>query len=158
MANKRVSVIGAGSCPAEVFDKARELGRLLAESGWTVVCGGLGGVMEGVCLGARDAGGATIGILPGDDPEQANPYVNIPIATGIGQMRNALVVLNGQAAVAVEGGFGTLSEVGLALKARRPVVALGTWSKLNGVKKADSPTQAVEMLDEIFKNQKPSTL
>ncbi len=140
-----VSVIGAGRCSREVLDQARELGRLIAGRGWVLVCGGLGGVMEAAARGAREAGGRTVGILPGLDRSAANPYIETAIVTGIGQMRNSLVVQNGDVAIAVEGGSGTLSEIGLALKAGRAVVALGGWKTLPGVLPAADPAQAVAL-------------
>jgi hypothetical protein len=123
-------VIGAGSCGPETEALARELGRLLARDGCEIVCGGLQGVMRAACQGAREAGGRTIGILPGDRPEDANEFVDVAIATCLGHMRNYLVVCNGDIAVAVEGGAGTLSELALARKSGKTVIALGAWSRL----------------------------
>ena len=117
----RVSVIGGSAVPPDTAAVAADLGTALADRGHTVVCGGLGGVMEAVCRGARKAGGETIGILPTDDRADANPHVTVPIATGLGHARNALVVANGDAAVAVDGSGGTLSEIGLALAYGRPI-------------------------------------
>jgi uncharacterized protein (TIGR00725 family) len=142
----RVSVIGGGSVDAETAAVAATLGEQLAERGHTVVCGGLGGVMEAVCRGAREADGETIGVLPTDRRGDANPHVTVPIATGMGHARNALVVLNGDAAVAVNGGPGTLSEIGLALAQGRPVAGLGTHD-VDGVEPAASPTEAVEYVE-----------
>jgi uncharacterized protein (TIGR00725 family) len=147
---RRVSVIGAGRCDAAVFETARTLGGLLARSGFVVVCGGLGGVMTAVCQGAREAGGRTIGILPGDDAAAANPFVDVPVVTGLGIARNVLVVKNGEAAVAVSGGAGTLSEIGVALKLGRPVVALGHFGSLEGVVPADTPQQAVALVESLL--------
>jgi uncharacterized protein (TIGR00725 family) len=142
----RISVIGSGTCAPDVYDLARWTGSLIAERGWTLVCGGLGGVMEGAARGALEAGGQTIGILPGIDTCVANPYVTVPVATGLGPMRNYLVVLNGHAVVALEGGAGTLSEIGLALKIGRKVIAVGQWSALPGVVRAVDPMHTVELL------------
>ena len=103
------------------------MGRRLAEAGAVVVCGGLGGVMEAACRGAKAAGGTTVGILPGTDRLDANDYVDVAIPTGIGEARNALVVGTADAVVAVGGEFGTLSEIALALKAGTPVIGLRTW-------------------------------
>ena len=103
---------------------ALELGRLLAEEGFIVVCGGRGGIMEAVAKGAKEKGGLTIGILPGTSKEEANPYIDIVIPTGLGQARNQVNVLTGDVIVVVEGGAGTLSEVGLALAYRKPVLVL----------------------------------
>ena len=123
-----VSVIGPGRAPSEVVEAAETVGRELARRGAVVVCGGLGGAMEAACRGAREEGGTTIGILPGADRRDANPWVSIAIPTGLGELRNGLVVRAGDAVVAVGGEFGTLSEIGFALKLGRPVVGLTTWA------------------------------
>ena len=145
----RVSVIGGSTVDDETYESARELGKLLAEGGHEVVCGGLSGVMEGVCRGASRAGGHTIGILPGDDRTAANPYVETPIATGMGNARNALVVLNGDAVVAVDGATGTLSELGLALDYGLPVAGLDTLrvEGVAGIEHVDSPAEAVDYVE-----------
>jgi uncharacterized protein (TIGR00725 family) len=142
----RVSVIGGSSIDGETAAVAEALGERLAERGHDVVCGGLGGVMEAVCRGARAAGGETVGILPTDDYRDANPHVTTPIATGMGHARNALVVMNGDAAVAVDGASGTLSEIGLALAQGRPVAGLDTH-EVDGVEPVDSPAAAVEYVE-----------
>jgi len=147
-ADKHIAVIGSGLCDERVSETARRLGRLLAEKGYSLVCGGLGGVMNAASQGAREAGGHTIGILPGFDHAEANPNVEIPIATGLGHMRNFLVVLNADIVVAVEGGYGTLSELALALKTGKKVVALGKWKDIPGVIGADNPEQAVELVEK----------
>ncbi|MFC6752220.1 TIGR00725 family protein [Halorubrum tibetense] len=138
----RVSVIGGSSVPPDTAAVATELGSLLADRGHTVVCGGLGGVMEAVCRGAREAGGETIGILPTARREDANPYVTTPIATGLGHARNALVVLNGDVVIAIDGSGGTLSEIGLALAHDRVVAGLDTHD-VDGIEAVDSPAAAV---------------
>jgi hypothetical protein len=140
----RISVIGAGECAGEVYERAREVGRILAERGHTLICGGLGGVMEGASKGACLAGGRVIGILPGSDPGEANPFVTCPVTTDMGMMRNYLVVQNGDAAIAVSGGYGTLSEMAMALKLGRRVVLLGGWTGIAGVEVAETPEEAVD--------------
>lgn len=122
-----ISVIGAGSCDAATYVLAEEVGRELAQRGATVVCGGLGGVMEAVCRGAKGAGGWTVGILPGTSARDANPFVDVPIVTGLGQARNAIVVRSGRAVIAIGGEYGTLSEIAFALKFGIPVIGLTTW-------------------------------
>jgi uncharacterized protein (TIGR00725 family) len=122
---------------------AELVGRELGSRGVVLVCGGLGGVMEAACRGAKESGGRTVGILPGADRSAANPYVDVAIATGLGEARNALVVRAADALIAVGGGYGTLSEVALGLKAGKRVVGLGTWD-VEGVVAADSPEAAVE--------------
>jgi len=143
-----IAVIGAGECTPEVVRLAEEVGRRLAERGAILICGGLGGVMEAACRGAKGAGGTTVGVLPGTNPGDANPYVDIPIATGMGQARNVIVVASAQATIAVGGGYGTLSEIGHARKLGIPVVGLETWNLkkegYTGIMEAQSPAEAVE--------------
>jgi uncharacterized protein (TIGR00725 family) len=122
---------------------AELVGRELGSRGVVLVCGGLGGVMEAACRGAKEGGGLTVGILPGLDRSDANPYVDVVIATGLGEGRNALVVNAADALIAVGGGYGTLSEIGLALRAGKRVVGLGIW-EVEGVEALDSPETAVE--------------
>ena len=139
----RVSVIGASAPPDEAVEDAREVGRLLAERGHTVVCGGLGGVMRAACRGASEAGGHTIGILPGEDRDAANEYVQTAIATGMGHSRNALVIMNGDAVIAVDGAGGTLSEVGFSSVYSRPIAGLGAPDAPH-VKAVETPADAVD--------------
>jgi len=142
----RVSVIGSGSSlDAETANSAEQVGRLLAKRDHTVVCGGMGGIMEAVCRGATDAGGETIGILPVDDPSAANPYVTTPIATGLGHARNVLVPMNGAAVIAIAGSGGTLSELGFAHVYDRPVAGLNTHV-LPWVEPVETPSEAVEFV------------
>lgn len=143
-----VSVIGGNRASPEILRQAEELGRGLAERGLTVVCGGLGGVMEAVCRGAKAAGGVTIGILPGTRAEAANPYVTIPIPTGIGLARNAIVALAGRAVIALDGSYGTLSEIAYALNFRQPVIGIATWG-IEGVRPAASVAEVLRILGEL---------
>ncbi len=119
-----------------------EVGRELALAGAVLVCGGLGGAMEAACRGAKAEGGTTLGILPGPDRDEANEWVDVAVATGLGEARNALVVRAADALIAVAGGYGTLSEIALALRAGKPVVGLGTWD-IPGVVEVGSPAAAV---------------
>ncbi|ESP89153.1 TIGR00725 family protein [Candidatus Halobonum tyrrellensis] len=144
----RVSLIGGGSVPPETAATAERVGRLAGERGHTLVCGGLGGVMEAACRGARDAGGETVGILPTADPADANEFVTTPVATGLGHARNALVPLNGDAVVAVDGGPGTLSELGFALVFDRPVAGLDTHA-VDGVEACDSAAEALAYVEDV---------
>ncbi len=123
----RISVAGGSSATDRELALAEETGRLIAERGAILVCGGLGGAMEAACRGAALAGGLTVGILPGSNPESANPYVQIPIPTGLGEVRNALVATASNALIAIGGKLGTLSEIALALRNGIPVVGLDTW-------------------------------
>jgi uncharacterized protein (TIGR00725 family) len=138
-----VAVVGRGDAGPEEREVAEQVGRGLAEGGAVLVCGGLGGVMEAACAGARSAGGRTVGILPGLDRGEANPHVEVAIPTGLGEARNALVVRAADALVAVGGGYGTLSELALALKTGKPVIGLGTW-ELPDVVSAGSARDAVD--------------
>jgi uncharacterized protein (TIGR00725 family) len=122
-----IAVVGPGDASAAELSDAETVGRELATGGAVVVCGGLGGVMEAACRGAKAAGGTTLGILPGADRSAANEWVDVAVPTGLGEARNALVVRAADALVAVAGEFGTLSEIALGLKAGKPVVGLGTW-------------------------------
>ncbi len=126
----RIAVCAPGTATDEELLLAGAVGRLLAERGCTLVCGGLGGAMAAASRGAREAGGLTIGIIPGYDDRAANPWIDQVICTGLGQARNALVVATGHAVLAVGGGWGTLAEVALALRLGRPVVLLAGWSGL----------------------------
>ena len=145
-----VAVIGDGRCSADVAALAEAVGRELARRGAVLVCGGLGGVMEAACKGAKAAGGLTIGILPGTSRQDANPYVDVPIVTGMGEARNVLVVQSAQAVIAVSGEYGTLSEIAHALKLGIPVVGLHTWQLAKNAQerlaivRAQTPQEAVE--------------
>jgi len=123
-----IAVCGASSATAQEMRDAEEVGRLLAERGAVVVCGGLGGVMEGVARGVRAAGGTSIGLLPGDDAEQANSDIAIAVPTGMGEMRNLLIARSCSGMIAVGGGYGTLGEIAHALRLGRRVAALRTWA------------------------------
>lgn len=144
MARRQIGVIGAGQCTPEVYELARAVGREIARRGHILVCGGLGGVMEGACKGAREEGGLTVGILPSSRTSDANPWVEVAIATGMGEARNAIVVHSSEGLIAIAGGYGTLSEVAIALKVGKPVVALESFA-LEGVIRARDPVEAVSL-------------
>lgn len=122
-----IGIIGGASVPDKVYREAEEVGALVAESGAVLICGGLSGVMEAACKGAKSKGGTTIGILPGSDTGEANPYVDIPVATGMGYSRNVIIALTADAVIAVDGSYGTLSEIAHCLNFGKTVVALDTW-------------------------------
>jgi uncharacterized protein (TIGR00725 family) len=138
----RIAVIGGSRAGRQAVENAFEVGRLIARSGAVVVCGGLGGVMEAACRGAREEGGLVVGILPGGSPADANPWVDIPIATGLGYTRNALVVMNADAVIAIDGEYGTLSEIAYGKIHGKKVVGLGTW-EVKGIVAATTPEEAV---------------
>jgi len=148
--NKTIAIIGARDCDSIISQIAEQIGSLLAESGYTVICGGLGGVMEAVCKGAKAHHGTTIGILPGDDPHEANPYVDIAIATGVGVSRNLIIIRSATAVIAISGGYGTLSELAFALQLGKPVIGLGTWDISDDVIVADSPRDAMKKLNKLL--------
>jgi hypothetical protein len=143
----QISVVGAGNAEPDPAELAHEVGRLLAERGAVLVCGGLGGVMEAAARGAREAGGTTLGILPGESRAAANPWIEHAVVTGIGHARNLAVAASGDALIAVGGEWGTASEIALARKLGRPVVVLGRGPILEGegVVRASSPAEAVEL-------------
>ena len=146
-----ISVIGAGSPTAEIADLAEQVGVELASRGAALVCGGLGGVMEAACKGAKSVGGTTIGILPGDDPTEANDWVDVPICTGLGHARNVIVVKSGRAVIAVGGAFGTLSEIGHALGDGQTVVGLRTWDLGRDGNEDIAIVRAIDPADAVTK-------
>ena len=145
-----VAVVGSGYATGELYEQAREVGRLVAERGGIIVCGGLSGVMEAAARGAAEAGGTAIGILPDEDRRRANEYLAYSIATGTGHARNLAVVCSGDVVVAVGGEYGTLSEIGLARKVGRPVVSLASWALGEHVIVASSPEEAAEAAFDIL--------
>jgi uncharacterized protein (TIGR00725 family) len=156
-----IAVIGGSECSSQEAKMAEEVGREIARHSAVLVCGGLGGVMEAACRGANQEGGLTIGILPGDNRRTANPYVQIPIVTSIGYARNVAVVKSAQAVIAIDGSYGTLSEISHALQSGIPVIGLNTWSlSINGqpdnsIILADNPKDAVKKAIELINNQYP---
>ncbi len=148
---KLIAVIGGSEPSSEEARLAEEVGRELARRGVTLICGGLGGVMQAACRGAASEGGLTVGILPGNSPDTANPYVRIPIVSGIGYARNVAVVKSAQAVIAIGGSYGTLTEIAYALQSDIPVVGLNTWSiSRNGqtddaIIVVEDPIEAVEI-------------
>jgi uncharacterized protein (TIGR00725 family) len=142
-----IAVIGAGVCTRREYNLAHEVGKLLAERGFVVACGGLLGVMEGVCLGAKEAGGTTLGILPGTAREEANRYVDLAVPTGLRDARNYVVATVGEAVIAIGGKLGTLSEIALSLKRGIPVVGLLTW-KLDPDRLFDARVPAAKTAQE----------
>jgi hypothetical protein len=149
----QIGVVGAAACSPEIAKLAESVGKEIAHRGGVLVCGGLGGVMEAAARGAKQAGGVTVGILPGGRFADANPYIDIPIVTDLGHARNALVVHSAQAVIAVEGGYGTLSEIALALKLAKPVIGLKTWnvdpSIISTANPAEAVAKAYEMITQV---------
>ncbi|OGE19917.1 MAG: TIGR00725 family protein [Candidatus Dadabacteria bacterium RIFCSPHIGHO2_12_FULL_53_21] len=140
-----IGVIGAGDAGEEEYVTAFEAGREIARRKCTLICGGMGGVMEAACKGAKSEGGLTVGIIPGELKNEANPYVDIPIVTGMGHGRNIIVVRSSDALIAIGGSFGTLSEIAFALRLEIPVIGIKTWDVSSDIRQADNPREAVEM-------------
>ena len=138
-----MAIVGAADASAAEIATAEEVGRLLARAGAIVVCGGRGGVMAAGCRGVAEAGGTAVGLLPGLDRAAANEWVTIAIPTGLGELRNGIIVRAADAVIAIGGAYGTLSEVALALQRGVPVLGLGTW-EIEGIERVDSPTDAVD--------------
>ena len=148
----QIGVIGAGTCSSEIASLAYDVGRLLAVNGAVLVCGGLGGVMHHAAQGACEAGGLTVGILPGFDPVDANPFITVAIPTGMSHARNIIVVRSCRAVIAVDGSYGTLSEIAFALKLGIPVIGLKTWDVCPAIIKAATASEAVtKALSSIHK-------
>ena len=149
----RIGIIGGASPEPEFRRIALELGQLIAQRGAVLVCGGLSGVMEAAARGAKQKGGLTIGILPGNSLGDANPHIDIPIATGMGYSRNSLVAMNADVLIAVDGQYGTLTEIAYGNIYGKKVIGIGTWD-IQGILKAETARQAVEM---AFKDYFPLT-
>ncbi len=157
---KFVAVIGGSQCSKKEAQLAEEVGRELARREAILICGGLGGIMKTACKGASAEGGTTVGIIPGDNRQAANPYIQIPIVTGLGEARNVIVVKSVQAVIAIGGSYGTLSEISYALKNGIPVIGLNTWSlSKNGrqdksIILAQSPAEAVDKALDLITSSK----
>lgn len=155
-----IAVIGGNNADTAALAGAEAVGRCIAEAGHALICGGLGGVMEAACRGAREAGGRTVGVLPGPDAAAANPYVDIPIVTNMGVARNAIIVQTAGAVIAIDGSYGTLSEIAIALNVGRPVIGVGTWRFSDGhgdadtVIRTDDPAEAVRLAVEAAESIK----
>lgn len=157
-----ISVIGGEACGPEALTAAEAVGREIARRGATLVCGGRGGVMEAACRGAREEGGHTIGIMPGRDPVESPPnaYVEFPVFSGIGYARNIMVVLSGEAVIAIDGSYGTLSEISYALINRVPIVGIDTWDfdyhgfDGDAIIRVSDPTAAVEKAIELAEERR----
>lgn len=146
-----VGVIGASVCSNQTVELAREVGRELARRGSVIICGGRGGVMEGVARGAREENGIVIGILPGKDRAEGNPYLQYSIPTGLGDARNAIIACASDVLIAISGGYGTLSEIALARKMGKPVVGVETWEVLDSCGKDPGITRALTAEEAVTK-------
>ncbi len=144
-----IAVIGASKCSKKLRDMAAVVGKYIADSGGILVCGGMGGIMEGAARGAKEAGGTTIGILPTNNRDDANEFIDYVIPTGFGEARNIIVVRAADAVIAFPGKFGTLSEMAFALQAGRPVVSVSAWKLGDDIIQVDDPLEAARMAMEL---------
>ena len=149
--NQRISVFGGRDITPEVYEDTLEIGRRLADEGYLVFCGGGAGVMEAIAKGVHDEGGIVVGVLKGQDLVEGNKYLTVPIATGIGIARNAILAYNCDAAIAISGQYGTLSEIAYAFQLKKPVIGYKTWD-IDSVVCADSPSDVVIKLKKELKN------
>ena len=148
-----IGVIGGYKPSRKAYKTAYELGRLIVREGWTLVCGGGSGVMEAACKGAWEEGGVSVGILPSSDERSANRFVSVKIPTGLGYARNILVVRASRFLIAIDGKYGTLSEIAFALNEGKKVVGINTWG-IEGVVKATSPKKAIAWIRRYKKRQR----
>ncbi len=146
---KIIGVIGAANASEEEKRTSQEVGALVAGRKCFLLCGGMGGVMEAACRGAKSAGGTTIGILPGPESSSANRFIDIPIVTGMGEARNVIVAKSSHSIIAIGGSFGTLSEISFALKSGIPVIGLDTWDVSEEIIKCETPEEAVRTAFEL---------
>jgi hypothetical protein len=149
-----IAVVGAGKCSKKLRDMASQVGKYVAEHGGIIVCGGLGGIMEGAARGAKEAGGVTIGILPTDNKDDANEYIDYVIPTGFGEARNIMVIRAADAVVAFPGKYGTLSEMAFALNADKPVVSVNAWRLSDDLKQVEDPVEAAKLAMELAQQSK----
>ncbi len=145
-----IGVIGAGQCPPDISVIAEEVGREIARKGGLLLCGGLGGVMEAASKGAREEGGITIGILPGDNPEDANRYIDIPVVTGFGHARNIIIAKSSDILIAISGSYGTLSEIAFGLILNKSIISIGSWELDERIIRVSNAREAVEKAFEIL--------
>ena len=148
-----IAIIGAGKCSKKLYDIAAEIGRYVAENGGVVLCGGLGGIMEGAARGAKEAGGTTIGIIPSENKADANQFIDHVIPTGFGQARNVLVVRAADAIVALPGKFGTLSEMAFALVSGKPIVSVQAWKLGEEIEQVEDPLEGGKIARELDRKQ-----
>ncbi len=145
-----VGVIGAGECTDSVYGLARKVGYEIGKRGWMLICGGLGGVMEGSARGCQEAGGLTVGLLPGLEKASANPYITISLPTGLEEGRNLLLVRAADVLISIGGSYGTLSEIALGLKMDKPVIGLETWKDIKGIHYVSDPQEAIQSVTKFL--------
>ena len=145
-----ISVIGGSTCSKKDYEIARQAGMLIAQEGWTLICGGRTGIMEAACRGAKERNGLTVGILPSIDGKEGNKYLDVKIPTGLGFARNVLVVRASDIIIAISGKYGTLSEIAFAFNEDRKVIGINTW-KIKGVIQVKTPLQAISYIKKILR-------
>ncbi|MFQ5905984.1 MAG: TIGR00725 family protein [bacterium] len=143
---KAIGVIGASSCPQKIAEIAERVGEEIARRGAVLVCGGLGGVMEAACQGAKKEGGTTVGVIPYREVDRANDFVDVVIATGMGEARNAVIINSSDGLIAISGKYGTLSEIAFGLKSGKPIVGMSTWHIDERIRRVDDPVKAVDLI------------
>jgi hypothetical protein len=148
-----IAVIGAGKCSKKLRDMAGVVGKYIAEQGAVLVCGGMGGIMEGAAQGAKEGGGTTIGILPTENRADANPHIDYVIPTGFGEARNIMVVRSADVVVAFPGKYGTLTEMAFALLAEKPVISISAWKLGDEIIQMDDPLEAAKMAVKLAKER-----
>lgn len=152
-----IAVIGGGHCSDEIYELAREVGREIARAGAMLICGGMFGVMEAACRGAKEAGGTTIGVLPGKNTTEANTFIDIPVVTGLSDARNVIIARSADGVIAVDGEYGTLSEIAFSLKFGKPVVGLKLSFNIPRVIQATTAAEAVNFLMSHLLNSPESS-
>lgn len=145
-----IAVIGGSKCSKKVEQISHKIGKIVAKVGAILICGGLGGVMEAACKGTKSAGGLTLGILPGENKESANPFVDIALPTGLGYARNVLVVKSADIVIAINGKYGTLSELAYALHFKKPIFGINTWN-IEGINKVKSLKELENKIKKLLR-------
>ncbi len=145
-----IAIVGGREASPELLEQATQVGRLIARSGFGLVCGGMGGIMETAAKGCKEEGGLTVAILMQDDPQYANPYMDVVIPTGLGIARNLLVVRSGEAVIAIDGKYGTLSEIAYALQINKPVIGIKTWDVSEAIIKVNSAEEAIKEVLKVL--------
>lgn len=148
-----IAIIGAGKCSKKLRDMAAEAGKFIAEQGGVVVCGGLGGIMEGAARGAKEGGGSTIGIIPSENKDDANEFIDFVIPSGFGEARNLLVIRTADAVIAFPGKYGTLSEMAFAMQSKKPLIAVNAWKLGEDIKQVDTAEEAAKLAMELIKEK-----
>jgi len=148
---KIVGVLGGATCNENIYNKAFEIGKLIAKENYILICGGRSGVMEAAAKGAKSENGLTIGILPTNSPGDANPYIDIPVVTGIGEARNVIIVKTADILIAINGAYGTLSEIAFGSKLGKKIIGIETWD-VPGIMNADTPEDAIDLVNKILRS------